>query len=166
MGLPDSYKLAQASMDLKQNLLVMHTLAYARSCSDGGSGSGLRAGGELGSGGVVSSEHGSEVVNILKACADVWVGLVEKSLKESLLSDEVESPPGRGNEVPDGHSTGDDSASSSVESKDHVLGKGTGHHLEGNVDGTSGDGDSLSNELLETGIGVGDGLSLAFWDDG
>ena len=81
------------------------------------------------------------------------------------MADEGKGPPGGCDEVPDGVSTGHDGASGSVESLDQVDGEGTSQHLESDVDGTGGNRDGFSNEELETGIGVRDGLADALGND-
>ena len=95
----------------------------------------------------------------------MWESFVKEVLDESLLSDEGESPPGGGDEVPDGVSTGGNGASSGVKTEDLVFGEVGSHHLESDVDGTGGDGNTFSNELLETGIGIWDGNTFAFYND-
>ena len=140
-------------------------VASASRRSDVDVGGSLRAAGELGSGLVGSSEELGDSVDIVEASANVWVSLVKEVLEKLLLVDEFQSPPGGGDEVPDGVSTGDDGASGSVESHDHVLGKRGGHHLESDVDGTGGDRDGLTDELLETGIGVRHSLTDASIND-
>jgi len=128
-------------------------------------GSCLRAGRELLSCLQVSSQESRELINIFLAGANVWVSLIEEVLNNGLLVDELEQPPGRGDEVPDGVSTGDDGASEGVQTVDKIVGQGRGHHGEGNVDTSSGDGNSLSNEKLETSIGVWDGFTFTLGDD-
>jgi hypothetical protein len=100
-------------------------VTHASSCSSG-RGGGLRAGSEDGGGFGVSSEHFSEGINIFLASADVWEGKVECFFEDTFLSHPVEGPPGGGNEVPGGSSTGDDSASKSVDTLHHVFGHTTG----------------------------------------
>ena len=119
----------------------------------------------MGGGLLGSSEHLSEAINVSLAGADVWVVLVKEVLEKNLLLESVESPPGGGDEVPNGVSTGYDGASEGVESLDHVLGHLASHHGETNVDGSGSGSDGVSNEFLETGIGVWDGKSFALFSD-
>jgi hypothetical protein len=92
--------------------------------------------------------------------------LVKEVLEELLLSEEEKEPPCGGDEVPTGDSSGDDGASECVHALDHVFGKVCREHLETDVDTTTGNGDSLSNEFLETGIGVWDGNTDTFVNNG
>ena len=120
----------------------------------------------MGGGLLGSSEHLSESIDIGLAGADVWVVLIKEVLEEDLLLESVESPPGGGEELPDGVSTGHDGASEGVESLDHVLGHLFGHDGETNVDGSGSGRDGISNEFLETGIGIWDGEAFALFHDG
>ena len=113
-------------------------MTHASSCSSGG-GSGLGARSKDGGGFFTSSEHFSELINIFLASADVWIGKVESVFEELFLSQPVEGPPGGGNEVPGGSSTGDDSASKSVDTFHHVFGHTLGRHLEEDVKTTGED---------------------------